>query len=139
MLQWQFDGFLIISLNMEEVCVFLNQFHFLFVSQQKQCFFITLDPSQIFLSSHSAGGHLAATLVCDEQWLQEVNLTRSVIRGVISISGIYYVENPMSTLILEEDQSSQVCVSTVVDSIKSSFWRNVGKSFKMLEKKKKKS
>jgi len=66
-------------------------------------------------------------MVCDEQWLQEVNLTRSVIRGVISISGIYYVENPMSTAIEEDQSSQQVCVSTMMDNIKSSVWRNVRK------------
>jgi hypothetical protein len=49
---------------------------------------LKLTPSHI-PGGHSAGGHLAALVSLDEQYLREVGLTTSVIRGVIGISGVY--------------------------------------------------
>jgi arylformamidase len=47
------------------------------------------DPEKIFLSGHSAGGHLAALVALDPNYLGEVGLTDSAIKGVIGICGIY--------------------------------------------------
>jgi acetyl esterase/lipase len=46
-------------------------------------------PDQLFISGHSAGGHLAALLATDEVYLKAVGLTVQAIRGIIPISGVY--------------------------------------------------
>jgi acetyl esterase/lipase len=46
---------------------------------------------QIFISGHSAGGHLVALLTTDEHYLKDQGLSRKAIRGVIPISGVYRV------------------------------------------------
>jgi acetyl esterase/lipase len=51
-------------------------------------------PDDIFVSGHSAGGHLAALLATDERYLKAVGLTLKAIRGVIPISGVYRVPDP---------------------------------------------
>jgi len=48
-------------------------------------------PDQLFVSGHSAGGHLAALLTTDERYLKAHDLTPRAIRGVIPISGVYIV------------------------------------------------
>lgn len=45
------------------------------------------DPGDLFLSGHSAGGHLAALVATDERYLTEVGLTRADVNGVVLISG----------------------------------------------------
>ena len=51
------------------------------------------DPRQLFVSGHSAGGHLAALLAADETYLKEVGRSAKDIRGVIGISGVYRVDD----------------------------------------------
>src|SRR5947208_1745688 len=51
------------------------------------------DPQQLFVSGHSAGGHLAALLAADETYLQQVGRSADDIRGVIGISGVYRVDD----------------------------------------------
>ncbi len=46
-------------------------------------------PDRIFVSGHSAGGHLAALLATDPEWLKAVGLKTDAIRAVIAISGVY--------------------------------------------------
>lgn len=46
---------------------------------------------QIFVSGHSAGGHLAALLATDEQYLKAEGLTVATIRGAIPMSGVYCI------------------------------------------------
>lgn len=53
------------------------------------------DPNQIFLSGHSAGAHLISLLVLDPSHLQRHNYLKSSIRGVITMSGIYTLANPI--------------------------------------------
>jgi arylformamidase len=48
-------------------------------------------PDQIFVSGHSAGGHLVALLATDERYLQAEGLSRKDIRGAIPISGVYRI------------------------------------------------
>jgi acetyl esterase/lipase len=43
----------------------------------------------IFVSGHSAGGHLAALLATDEDYLKAEKLSLSNIKGVIPVSGVY--------------------------------------------------
>lgn len=49
------------------------------------------DPQNLFLSGHSAGGHLVSLVTTDEAYLKEHNLTSKAIRGVVPISGVYYI------------------------------------------------
>ena len=53
------------------------------------------DPDQIFLSGHSAGAHLISLLVLDKTHFQRHNYPLSSIRGVITMSGIYTLSNPI--------------------------------------------
>lgn len=53
------------------------------------------DPDQIFLSGHSAGAHLISLLVLDKTYCQRHNYSLSSIRGVITMSGIYTLTNPI--------------------------------------------
>jgi acetyl esterase/lipase len=48
-------------------------------------------PDQIFVSGHSAGGHLAALLATAPQYLQAHDLTLASIKGVLPISGVYEI------------------------------------------------
>lgn len=47
------------------------------------------NPQQIFVSGHSAGGHLSALLALDERYLQAEGLSTDLIKGVLPISGVY--------------------------------------------------
>lgn len=49
------------------------------------------DPEQIFLTGHSAGGHLVSLIVGDPKYLAAHQLSTSVVRGVMPISGTYTV------------------------------------------------
>jgi acetyl esterase/lipase len=48
-------------------------------------------PDQIFVSGHSAGGHLVALLATDESYLKAEKLSIADIKGVIPISGVYTI------------------------------------------------
>src|SRR5207247_1816478 len=50
------------------------------------------DAARIYVTGHSAGGHLAALLALDEKYLQKFNLAPSAIRGVVAMSGVYDVD-----------------------------------------------
>ncbi|CAF0948397.1 unnamed protein product [Rotaria sordida] len=52
------------------------------------------DPSQIFLSGHSAGAHLISLLILDKSHLERHEFSFSSIRGVIAMSGIYTLSSP---------------------------------------------
>jgi acetyl esterase/lipase len=47
---------------------------------------------QIFVSGHSAGGHLVALLATDESYLKAEGLSLKAIRGAIPMSGVYRIE-----------------------------------------------
>jgi acetyl esterase/lipase len=48
-------------------------------------------PEQLFLAGHSAGGHLVALLATDEKYLKAEGLHLADVRGVIGVSGIYFI------------------------------------------------
>lgn len=47
------------------------------------------DREKLFLSGHSAGGHLAALLALDAKYLNDAGVSVEAIRGVMGICGIY--------------------------------------------------
>lgn len=47
------------------------------------------DPQRIFVGGHSAGAHLGALLVLDQEYLAAEGLSSRSIRGVISLSGVF--------------------------------------------------
>jgi len=51
------------------------------------------DPARIFISGHSAGGHIALILAFDERYLRTVGLTASSLAGIVSIAGPTGLEN----------------------------------------------
>jgi acetyl esterase/lipase len=50
-------------------------------------------PDQIFACGHSAGGHLVSLLATDETYLKAEGLSAKEIKGVVSISGVYKVDD----------------------------------------------
>jgi acetyl esterase/lipase len=51
------------------------------------------DPNTIYLTGHSAGGHMMSLLTLDPQYLGAVDVPLDVIKGVISYSGIYWIDD----------------------------------------------
>jgi acetyl esterase/lipase len=52
------------------------------------------DPDKLFVIGHSAGAYLAALLVLDPRYLGVHNLSPDEIRGVVPVSGFFYVDRP---------------------------------------------
>jgi len=50
------------------------------------------NPDQVFVIGHSAGAYLAALLATDERYLAAHSLSQRDIRGVVPVSGFYWVE-----------------------------------------------
>lgn len=51
------------------------------------------DRSKVYLVGHSAGGHLVMLAALEPRWLARHGVSRSAIAGVVSISGVYDVED----------------------------------------------
>jgi len=51
------------------------------------------DPAHIFISGHSAGGHIALILALDDRYLRGVGLATSSLAGIVSIAGPTGLEN----------------------------------------------
>jgi len=47
------------------------------------------DPNKIFVSGHSAGGHLACLLALDTRYLDRLNVPAGAVKGVLALSAIY--------------------------------------------------
>ena len=50
------------------------------------------DPKKLFISGHSAGGHLVALLATDESYLKAEKCSTTDIRGVMALSGVYTID-----------------------------------------------
>jgi dienelactone hydrolase len=50
------------------------------------------DNKNIYLMGHSAGGHIASLVVCDEKFLTKYNLNLGNIAGAITISGVFEIK-----------------------------------------------
>jgi acetyl esterase/lipase len=53
------------------------------------------DPKELFVGGHSAGGHLAALLATDEQYLKAEGMSRKDVRGVVAVSGVYRIPDKL--------------------------------------------
>ena len=66
------------------------------------------NPRSVFLFGQSAGAHLVSLLATDEQYLQQNGYTFSDVRGVISMSGTYRLNDlvvfPLNPLALDADE-----------------------------------
>jgi acetyl esterase/lipase len=47
------------------------------------------DPKRVYLSGHSAGGHLSGLVSYDPEWLAETGHSINEIRGWVGLSGVY--------------------------------------------------
>ena len=56
------------------------------------------DPGKLFVGGHSAGGHLAALLATDEQYLKAEGLSLKDVRGVVAVSGVYHIPDKVEFL-----------------------------------------
>jgi acetyl esterase/lipase len=56
----------------------------------------------IFVSGHSAGGHLAALLATDESHLKAHKLGLNNIKGVVPVSGVFFISPRMSKIFGDE-------------------------------------
>ena len=50
--------------------------------------FYNADPNRLFISGHSAGGHLVGMMLATD-WQRDYGLPKDVIKGAVAISGIY--------------------------------------------------
>jgi acetyl esterase/lipase len=69
---------------------------------------------QIFVSGHSAGGHLAALLASDESYLKEHKLGLDAIRGVIPISGVFTISSRQQSTFGDADSCKNASPMTHV-------------------------
>jgi len=53
-----------------------------------------VDLSRVYLSGHSAGGHMAALLLSDTARLDAVGVPHAIFKGAFLVSGIYTLRNP---------------------------------------------
>ncbi len=60
----------------------------------------------IFVSGHSAGGHLAALLATDDDYLKAEKLSLSNIKGVIPVSGVFVISPRMKNIFGDD---AEVC------------------------------
>lgn len=49
------------------------------------------DRTRLFVSGHSAGGHLCALLTTDERYLKKHGLNARAIRGCVPVSGVFFL------------------------------------------------
>lgn len=64
------------------------------------------NPGVLFVSGHSAGGHLAALLATDDDYLKAEKLSLSNLKGAIPVSGVFVV-SPRRKNVFGED--AEVC------------------------------
>lgn len=64
---------------------------------------------RIFVSGHSAGGHLVSLLATDEQYLKAVGRSAADIRGVVAVSGVYEIQPKVSLFQTVFGKDEAVC------------------------------
>jgi acetyl esterase/lipase len=68
---------------------------------------------QIFVSGHSAGGHLVSLLATDESYLKAEGLTTKQVRGVVAISGVYILPQSGFVSVFGEDAEARKKASPI--------------------------
>jgi acetyl esterase/lipase len=61
---------------------------------------------RIFVSGHSAGGHLVSLLTTDETYLKAHDLKTSAVRGVIPISGVFQIPDKVLPTVFGNEPGS---------------------------------
>lgn len=64
------------------------------------------NPGALFLSGHSAGGHLAAPLATDDDYLKAEKPSLSSIKGAIPVSGVFVVSPRLKNIF---GKDAEVC------------------------------
>jgi acetyl esterase/lipase len=73
-------------------------------------------PGQIFLCGHSAGGHLVSLLATDPKYLKAEGLKSTLIKGVISVSGVYQIPHlDLSLTQGEPPAKNSSALATILD------------------------
>jgi acetyl esterase/lipase len=62
------------------------------------------NPDAIFVSGHSAGGHLAALLATDEDYLKAEKLSLKNIKGAIPVSGVFVISPRMKNVFGDDEE-----------------------------------
>jgi acetyl esterase/lipase len=62
------------------------------------------NPDAIFVSGHSAGGHLAALLATDDDYLKAEKLSLKDIKGAIPVSGVFVVSPRMKNVFGDDEE-----------------------------------
>lgn len=62
------------------------------------------DKDNIFISGHSAGGHLVALLATNETYLKKEGIKLSAIKAVVPISGVYVLAGNFLSSVFGEDK-----------------------------------
>jgi acetyl esterase/lipase len=70
---------------------------------------------KLFICGHSAGGHLVSLLATDETYLKAEGLTKSAIRGVLSLSGVYQIvpNFPLFSRVFGSDETTCTSASPI--------------------------
>jgi acetyl esterase/lipase len=67
------------------------------------------DPEKLYLSGHSAGGHLVSLLVTDEQYLTAEKCSVKDVRGVMALSGVYTIAPELPMLATAFGTDAKAC------------------------------
>jgi len=67
------------------------------------------DTKKLFISGHSAGGHLVALLATDESYLKAEKCSIADIRGVMALSGVYTIDATVPVFHLAFSKEEGVC------------------------------
>ncbi len=73
------------------------------------------DVKRMYVTGHSAGGHLAALLALDPEYLHRLGVPDGAIRGVVSISGVYDVSD-LGEFVSSSDKHKASPISTHIHS-----------------------
>lgn len=66
------------------------------VKENLQNYVPDADMNSVFVSGHSAGGHLASLVALDKQYLQQAGVPDNFLKGVVVMSGIFSLDKPMA-------------------------------------------
>ncbi|HVK09623.1 MAG TPA: alpha/beta hydrolase [Gemmataceae bacterium] len=67
------------------------------------------DPEKLYLSGHSAGGHLVALLATDEQYLKAEKCSTKDLKGVMALSGVYTITPQLPMLATAFGTDARAC------------------------------